>query len=471
MSQQESRLNTNFLFSLTLILTTIILAVILSYIDAIPKRGIIGFSIFYPILPIIAVLLYSNVINLRQMLGTFLIILVLASGVRLPFLGQVLYPITFYAIYAIGMGFIILWHSILKNSYKELQDSKIIIIPFALLIIGALLSIPFVKDTKNLIIWFYYALVNISCALVFVYSFQTYDDIMKIGIPTYTIVATLFISTVFIKPPEYTYSGMIQRYAGIFATPNAPGVFGAFSLFLALAAIFYVKKRIIKIFYGIVIIVYLIAIIRTASRNAFFGSIVGFWVFQALLIYRYRRKRLLFIFSTLFTGAITLLLAYIAIKHSKTLLLRVSVSTKGDLSILTRFFFWNSVLHYIINNPIHSIIGVGPIQFYHYPFSLNYAYPHNVVVDFLFSFGIFGLLALGVLLFYQLKAAFKVIKKVGETNINTYIVKIAVISSLVVFWITSLFDEIPWKVKQVEIIYLIVPYLITTLKILTHKND
>lgn len=452
-------------------LTFLILTILFSHIDTIGKRAFMGLIISYMFLPIITTLFALNAIKLRNLIGITIISLIIASGIRIGFLNQGFYPITPFLIASITVGFILLWYTTIIDKQKRLIEGNPIILPFLLLIIGAILSIPFVRDPRNFIVWNLYALTTVCTSLVINYSFQKYDEVMNFAIPTYIIISTLLISTVFIMPPEYLSAGLIQRYAGIFGTPNRPGIFASFSLFIGISAILYTKNKILKLFFISTVITLFLAILKTASRNAFLSVALGFWIFQALLLYKNKQKRLFFFIAIIISGIITFVIALILMTHSKTLMLRMTTGAKGDLSVLTRIMLWRSTLMYILKNPIHIFIGSGPAQFYYYRFSLGYIFPHNVFINFWFSFGIFGLMALFVLLYYTLKETVFLLKNAESYTFKTYAIKTSFIASLFIFWFTSLFDEVQWGIWGIEVVYFLAPYLVITFKSLRLTED
>ncbi len=462
------KINFNLLLSpeiLSQILTFLLVFVILYAPEHVSKRSLVGIFLFYILLFGIPLMLYTGRLKLSHLPALFIIFLDPPPGFRIGFAGQDFYPITLYNIFAILTCIILSWHLLLKKEIGLFTKNNPVFFPFLLLLIGGIFTIPFLKGTGNFLAWLLYAVTSLSVSFLFMYSFQNPQDVIKIALPAYTVVVVALVFTVFIMPPIYTSAGLIKRYAGIFSTPNRPGILAAFSSILFLGMAFYSKNRFIKIIYLTLFVGLIIAILRTASRNAFIATTLGLWLFFYLITLKLTNKIIHILYFVIGT-ALTIAGAYLLAKHTQTLFTRIAISTKGDLSILTRFFLWDKTLVYILHNPIHIIIGSGPAQFYYYTFSLNYIYPHNVFVDYWFSFGILGLTALFLWLYYSLKAFIKLIKAKNNITTQQYIIKAAAISSLFVFWLTGLVDEVQWSIWGIEVVYLFVPYLMIVFKIL-----
>ncbi len=447
------------------ILTFLLVSVILYAPEHVSKRSLVGIFFFYVLIFGVPLLLYIGALKPIHLPGLLIIFLDPPPGFRIGFAGQDFYPITLYNIFAISVFFFLLWYLLLKKEIKVFLNGNPILLPFMVLIIGAIFTIPFLRDSGNFATWLFYAATSLSVSFLLMYSFRDTEDAIKVALPAYTIVVTALVFTVFIMPPIYTSAGLIQRYAGIFGTPNRPGILAAFSVILFPGMIFYSRNRLIQALYVILFAIFIIAILKTASRNAFIAAILGLWLFFFLITLKIKRK-LLTILYVLGGTILTLIVAYILAKHAGSLFTRMAISTRGDLSILTRFLLWDKTLSYIIHNPIHIFLGSGPAQFYHYTFSLKYIYPHNIFVDYWFSFGIFGLIALFIWLYYSIKAFVKLIKVKDNINMRNYAIKAAAISSLFVFWLTGLVDEVQWSIWGIEVVYLFVPYLVIVFKLL-----
>lgn len=245
----------------------------------------------------------------------------------------------------------------------------------------------------------------------------------------------------------------------IVATVGNAGILAAyliFGLFLSAYSALIEKKNNFKIIYGFLFLLHLIAVFLTGTRGAYLGIIIGFLFSFFIILPRLRNKKILQ--KSIFGGIILIIILYgfLFINQNKDWvnnnsgLYRLTHFSLSDVTAKTRLMSWDWGLKGFKEKPI---LGYGLEQYaipYNKYFSseyYNYAASkpyfdraHNIVIEFLATLGIFGLLSYLFLLFAMVYKVFKDSKKE-----NNYIY-LGIIGGLILAYFTQnlfIFDTLP----------------------------
>ncbi len=449
--------------SLTLILTSLILFLtnIVTLID-------IGVILFLGLsVSIVAVLLKQAKLTFKSSIFILLSLTIIAIH---RFLLIQVYPNTFMH-FNVNIHFIIipliacsvLLYTILKK--KNIKNSFRFSLVF--LFLGSITSTFYTIDKRLHILWLawlVYFAANFYVSSFYLQDYKEKDPLKHWGLLTVIAISLILLLTSAIVKNYISNLSLLQHRArGIFTSPNSLGVFSATVSFFSIILLMR-KDLIFKIAGVLLLIISIYNINISVSRNAVLSFLVGlgFLIFMLMNKSGSRRNLIVSIFATVVLIGIVGIL--FVLKFSTNFYARIEADIKGsDLSILLRVLMAKGTLIYLLKHPIRAILGSGLYQFYYYPFSYGLEKPHNILLDWWFSFGLFGILAFFSFLHVSyIKPLAILFKKRESLDKKTYLYFIIILSSLTTFWFSTLFDEVFWYPHH-PILFAILPvYLVVT---------
>jgi O-antigen ligase len=197
-----------------------------------------------------------------------------------------------------------------------------------------------------------------------------------------------------------------RRTTSLFTSPNAVGLLLGPLTAIYIAWIFAQKKWLPILFKLGFILIFIVAIFSTKSVGTIVGLIAAISFFLLVNLPKNLRKKIIITLAML----IVLLSAFVS---------QLEITTKfKQTSLANRLMLIDISQEYLTQNPWAIITGAGILGFAKYqdevrdPLVLeDLLYPHNIVLNFLFEWGLLGLLGI-ILIFYA-------ILKKGLTIINS----------------------------------------------------
>jgi len=338
--------------------------------------------------------------------------------------------------------------------------------PVLILLIGAIISYPRILDHRVYLIWFTSTLYLL---IVIELQFYILENTTYTEHHTYILgaIVSLFIiitiANLLLKNYDTTSVIFFERSKGIFTNPNSLGIFSAVGTYLLIAYGIKNKNTIIRLilFIFILILIYLVRI--SVSRNAVLSLGIASATFVFLALNK-RGSKFRFFLSFIFSLLTLAVLVLVFLKFTREFSFRFETALKGkEASALLRLLMAKHTLRYIVTHPINVFIGSGPYQFYHYTFSYGLAGPHNIIIDWWFSFGIFGLTAILLFLYFTYIKPLKFIYKQRTFfSSREYLYRVSLVSAMTAFWASTLLDEVFWAIHH-TILYQTLPFIITTI--------
>jgi len=195
-----------------------------------------------------------------------------------------------------------------------------------------------------------------------------------------------------------------RRATSFFTSPNAVGLLLGPLTAIYLAWIFAQKKLLPLLFKLGFILIFIAAIFATKSVGTVIGLIVAVGFFLIVNLPKPLRKKII----------ITLFLLIILASAFAS---QIEIAPKfKQLSLANRLMLIDISKDYLTQNPWAIITGAGILGFAKYqdevrdPLVLeDLLYPHNIILNFLFEWGIFGLLGMILMFYFILKKGVAII--------------------------------------------------------------
>ncbi len=458
-------------FWTSIILTTLFILPVLMLSNSLKliDIGIILFSLAS--IFSVAILIEQNIISRKP---AIFILIALTIMIIHPKISTPVYPATFMD-FNVNPHFIVTlitgWAILLYSIFKNISVKNPYRIPLYFLLLGSITSMYFCIDRRLYVLWLIW--LTYFAANFYVSSFYLQDYKEKVPSKHWGILSIILISGIllFVSAAFKNYGTSLaffmNRARGVFTNPNALGVFSATSLFLFLL-LFFKKRFIFKIIGGVAVMLSLYIISISVSRNAIVSLLAGAGVLIFMLFNKNGSTKNL-VMSVILTILLMLLSIILILKSGVQLSERFETAIHGrEVSSLLRLLMAKYTITYLVQNPLRALLGNGIYQFYYYKFSFGLANPHNMLPDWWFSFGLFGLLAFFSIVYISyIKPLIKVFKKRAIMHGSLYFQHILIISSLTTFWFSTLFDEVYWYPHH-PILFAILPiYLVVTHNILS----
>jgi O-antigen ligase len=332
---------------------------------------------------------------------------------------------------------IIILISITKGAYRKY---KLDFIDFFLICLSILVTISILVSNNFMAsfeYWLRYLLVGIP--YFFVLKFYLSGIKNKRKAIEELLITILVLGVVSAVIAFYLHS--IAKYPWIRLT--LPGVFPIpFSVLISesiiiLTFLSYGKKRVLfrnkKKFLVFPVLGFLLLILFWANTR---GPVLAMILSGMVLFFLFSKIRIKpkTIFRVILGGTVLVSLVLITLDVEKTFMRFVDFSHKHSSTHLTRFRSYYESLNIFIENPLG--IGLGTFQEYYAQVDDSYVnpYPHNLFLEFITSFGIFGII-LSILLILIL------IKEYGFLKNNEEKLKKNIMFMLVVFLVLVSFFE------------------------------
>ncbi len=251
------------------------------------------------------------------------------------------------------------------------------------------------------------------------------------------VIAVLGLGMYMVGEGAITAEGGVSRLAGVYGSPNNLGLF--LDRVLPFLVVFWLltTRNLVRIAFGILILVLLAAVALSQSVGAILlGIPVG--IGSVLLLWHWRRGILIIAASTV-AGIIAAIPLSQHPRFSRLL----------DFSSGTSFFrlrLWQSALHMIADNPVR---GLGLDQFlyaYRGRYILpdawqepNLSHPHNILLDFWTRLGIGGVIAIGWLQIAFWRSAWQVYRTASDNMLRA--VSIGMMGSMAALLAHGLVDN------------------------------
>ncbi len=208
------------------------------------------------------------------------------------------------------------------------------------------------------------------------------------------------------------------------------GIFTSFILFITNGTYFNITSK-LKLNLNKALLPFLILmLLATQTRGVMLSIAIAVFVYLILSKVKIK-KRILYASAVLMVLALIIAIHYIDFEVLfERLLAKQTASSVND-----RFIAYNDSLRLFIEYPF----GIGPDAFKHYSIL---PYPHNLFLEFLSQYGIFGLLMSFYLIFLIIYMIF-IVKKIGKKSL-THIILLAL---FFYFFIEAMFSFTLWMQK------------------------
>ncbi len=195
------------------------------------------------------------------------------------------------------------------------------------------------------------------------------------------------------------HGNFVQRQAGRFTNPNPPALLAGMGCIYSLYCFF--KSKFPKNFVFLIFIVLnLLAVLCTGSRNALVSVVIAFTFFMLFNMRSGKRRSIIF-GIIVFVVFVTLILLI----GRLIFLVRLNPDIiKLDTSIASRLIIWRNSIEYILQNPLTPI---GPGNFFYFRGSLSLPFAHNLLLN---TFIESGIIPGFMLLFAMILAAARLLK-------------------------------------------------------------
>jgi len=337
------------------------------------------------------------------------------------------------------------YHNILLKKIKLFLPPKQIFMPYLLLIFLAILSLLYTPSplygSEKLFRFLFITSVSFIFPLLIFKDKDSYVRFLIVLIML-TLIMGFDIITGGLKPGEFSF------YGALGANYLAVGRISGIAVLSIITLIFVLKKKSLKIFLFLIILVPIFNILIAGGRGPLLSLAISILIlFMYLVLHSFKllrrdimvKKNYLNIILVMF---LLIFISFLLIIFCKDFL----VSTFYRLSLLenlegrsieTRISMYRTALISIYNFP-QNMIGVGIGGFsYIYNRSDMRIYPHNIFLEILSELGILGMFLFTFIILFSLRVVSSNIK--GANNVNYYL-NLGVLLNFIFMFLNSQFS-------------------------------